>query len=550
MITRNTFCVLLVTFLLLSCANVKPPSGGPPDKTPPKVVEFLPSNQTTNFQQKEIYIKFNKWMDRGSVVNNIFLNPPMKYEVKWNGKKMFIRFPENLPEETTFNLLIGTNCSDIDGNRPEQPFSLVFSTGAKIDSGRISGKIILGKEQNVYIYAIPTREISDSTLDINKTFHYRTQPDINGLFTFEALRTDSYIVFAYSDKNNNKEFDYGNESFGLSHDNIHTNTQHRDSIYLILTQPKDKIPPLVTNVIGKNPYSIIITFSEPVNIPDTISNKNFQILDTLSKKVYNPLCVLIDPNNKKEITLFFYEPLPDAIFSFNITNPNAIVDSSGNALTFEKPILMRISKNPEEVKPQILQNQIFLQSINDKVEIIFSKPLDTSRTKFKIKTVNIQQNDTLVVKYNFENQNKINVLIPNIKWRGNYSILVQTDTIFDYLGKGFSNFNFSVQLRTADEPRFGSLKGLLIAGLDTNLGQPMVMAIEGDKIYYCNVINNHFVLENIPEGEYVLIAFYDQNRNEKYDFGDLKPFSFSERIIKVYSKINIRKGWTVEEIRF
>ncbi|MGB9851484.1 MAG: Ig-like domain-containing protein [Candidatus Kapaibacteriota bacterium] len=555
MIVENANKLLIIqflistAFLLFSCANVKPPSGGPPDRTPPKVVEFFPANYARNFSGKEIYIKFNKWVERNSVVNNIFLNPAEKYEIKWSGKKMYILFPNNLPTNTTFNLLLGTNFTDIDGNKPEQPFNLVFSTGDKIDSGRIVGKVPQSKEQNIFIYSIPTKELNDTMFDINKTFHYRTQPDVNGNFSFEALRYDSYIVVAFIDKNNNKEFDFGSESFGVASDSVYASIQVSDTISLLFAPPIDKTSPVITNAFALNQHTIKIIFSEPIRtIP--IRSMPFIVSDTSTLYEFQPNSYFIDKNNPKEIKLFFKDTIPESILSLKILNPEIFTDTAGNQLLFEKSLLLRGSKLKDELSPQIIQNQIFLNTVNDTIEICFSKPIDTTKTKLAIRSINTEQNDTTRAKYDFSSTHTIHIDIPNIKWRSLYNLVIQSDTIYDYLGKIYTNFSASLQVKVGEEPRLGSLKGKLIARLDTNFGEPIVMAIGSEMIFYSKVSSNDFTFDNIPEGEYTLVAFYDKNRNGKYDFGSLRPFAFSEKIIKISKRISIRKGWTIEEMRF
>ncbi|MEJ5285713.1 MAG: hypothetical protein CH6_3225 [Candidatus Kapaibacterium sp.] len=536
--------------LLLACANVKPPSGGEPDRTPPKIVEFSPANFTTNFNENEIYIKFSKWMERGSVVNSIFLNPPLKYEIKWSGKKMYIRFPEKLPENTTFNLVLGTNSADLDGNKFEQPFTLVFSTGTKIDSGRIVGKTVLGKLQNVYVYAIPVKELADTSFDINKVFHYRTQPDKDGIFSFEALKYDSYIVVAYCDKNNNKQFDFGTEDFGINADTILVSKTVTDTISILLAKPTDENSPIITNAFAVNQHTIKITFSEPIKVTDTFIDKLFEIQDTTSKKKNFPFAWTFDPSNPKEISIFFKDTLSLSVFHLSITDTKLITDTVGNPLKIETSILLKGSKNPDGNKPAPLQTQLFLKSPKDTFSIMFSKPLDTNKTRFSIKCINIEQNDTTLATHHFSNFNKIQILIPNLRWKGFYNILVETDTLFDFWGKAYYKNKFQVQLKVNDEPKLGSLKGKLIAGLDTSLGLPMIMAMSEQGTYYCKVVDNDFELKNILEGDYILVAFYDQNQDGIYNYGRLNPIKFSEKIIKISGKISIRRGWTVEELRF
>ena len=70
--------VAAILFGLNSCANIQAPSGGPRDSTAPKIIEFAPYNYSTNFnsikQDKNINITFDKYIDKGQVIEGIFIS--------------------------------------------------------------------------------------------------------------------------------------------------------------------------------------------------------------------------------------------------------------------------------------------------------------------------------------------------------------------------------------------------------------------------------------------------------------------------------------------
>ena len=55
------------------CANVVTPSGGPKDTIPPVVLQSVPENQSTNFQDKEIHITFDEYVTLNNPTNNIII---------------------------------------------------------------------------------------------------------------------------------------------------------------------------------------------------------------------------------------------------------------------------------------------------------------------------------------------------------------------------------------------------------------------------------------------------------------------------------------------
>ncbi len=546
------FLYNLLAVIFISCANPRPPSGGPPDKTPPKIIDFYPQNRSLNFDGNNIFIKFNKWVDRNSVINNIFLNPPIRYKVDWNGKKLYIRFAESLPKETTISFLLGTNYLDLDGNQPTEPFYLVFSTGGRIDTGRIHGKVIADGMQNIYVYAIPTKELNDSLFDINTSFHYRTQPDNLGNFKFEALKADNYIIFSYHDKNKNKVFDYGQEDFGFASDTICPSTTLLDTVIIIPSPPIDETQPFITNALALNPYIAKLTFSEPIRI--SVSQENItntiQFIDTLTNSFFTPFFLQVDINKSNELILYFLDSLREGLYQIVISNPKSISDTAGNPIFINKKEVIRITKTNIDLPIGIFEKNVQLKTPTDSLIITFNNPLDTINSKLSIKAINMALKDTFDVGYNFLQPNKLLIKIPNLKWRDNYTLLIQSKLICDFIGIVYSNKSFELIVKVEEEPRIGSLQGTLIARIDSTFGNPMVMLFSPKKRYYTKVVNNFWKFENILEGEYQLIAFYDGNGNKTYDSGKYRPLQLSERLIKSPMKITIKKGWSVEEIRF
>ncbi|MFN3306719.1 MAG: Ig-like domain-containing protein [Candidatus Kapaibacteriota bacterium] len=545
------FCLYnLLALIFISCANPRPPSGGPPDKTPPKIIEFFPQNRSLNFKGSEIFIKFNKWVDRNSVINNIFLNPPIIYKVEWNGKKMHIQFAESLPKETTISFLLGTNYSDLDGNQPNEPFYLVFSTGNNIDSGRINGRVVAGIMQNIYVYAIPITELNDTLFDVNSCFHYRTQPDNLGNFKFEALKADNYIIFSYNDKNKNKVFDFGQEDYGFASDTIHISTTLSDSVILILSPPIDEIPPFITNAMGLNPYIAILTFSESIVVSQKIFTNSIEFIDTSTNSFFTPLFIQVNIDKPNELILYFQDSLREGIYKIVVSNPKLITDTAGNPVYVDKNQVIRITKTNINLPFGIFEKSVQLKTPSDSVLVTFSHPLDTTKSQLNFKAINIAQKDTFEVNYQFLQLNKLYVKIPNLKWKDNYKLLIHSKLIYDYTGFMYANNSYEVFVKVADEPRLGSIQGTLLARIDTTLGNPMLMLYSPTNKYYTKVVNNLWKFENVLEGEYQLIAFYDENNNKTYDSGRYRPLQLSERLIKFPMKITIMKGWSVEEIKF
>ena len=94
-VMKNNKFNLMISLLILfaySCANIQAPSGGPPDKTPPVVETISPLNKTLNFAESKIILQFDKYMNKNSVTENIYILPSAKMKFDWSGKKLAINF--------------------------------------------------------------------------------------------------------------------------------------------------------------------------------------------------------------------------------------------------------------------------------------------------------------------------------------------------------------------------------------------------------------------------------------------------------------------------
>ena len=88
------------TLLLISCAKIVTPTGGPKDIEGPRVISILPENKKTNFitKNQDIIIKFNEFIQLKEITKQIVMSPPQKEipEFLVNGKELIIKFKEEL----------------------------------------------------------------------------------------------------------------------------------------------------------------------------------------------------------------------------------------------------------------------------------------------------------------------------------------------------------------------------------------------------------------------------------------------------------------------
>ena len=120
-----------------SCANTTtPPSGGPKDTIPPLLTEIYPLPGAINVpvNKTELKIKFNEYVvvkDQKS----LFLSPPMEKAPKYKiqGKSVIVYFEEPLDSGKTYTLDVTNAIVDNNESNPFPGYTMVFSTGDRID---------------------------------------------------------------------------------------------------------------------------------------------------------------------------------------------------------------------------------------------------------------------------------------------------------------------------------------------------------------------------------------------------------------------------------
>ena len=215
---KSTLCCCIV-FLLWGCAKVGTPSGGPKDVAPPKIVECIPPNNSTNFHGNKITIKCNELIDLDNVAQNLLISPPMAKTPKViaNGKKVQIMFEKNqLRDSTTYSFFFGKSIKDYNEGNFIENFTYAFSTGKTIDSLRISGKVtdVLNGNPMEDMYVMLYTNLADSApkkelpIFISKTKK-------NGTFELRNVKQTKYRIYALKDANNDLKFNQPKETFAF-----------------------------------------------------------------------------------------------------------------------------------------------------------------------------------------------------------------------------------------------------------------------------------------------------------------------------------------------
>ena len=196
--------LLLLLLFFSSCANRGiGPQGGPKDTIPPRMVKEQPLNQSVNFHGKKIEITFNEYLQLDNIQQNLLVSPPQQVSpiVKAVGKKVTVEMQEDLIDSTTYTLDFGNAICDYTEKNPVRGYVFAFSTGDRIDSMEVYGRVANAEDLN---------PVSGLMVGLQANLHdsaFSTLPftrvarsDSLGEFGIQNLRNGVYRLYALQDQ--------------------------------------------------------------------------------------------------------------------------------------------------------------------------------------------------------------------------------------------------------------------------------------------------------------------------------------------------------------
>ena len=219
------------------CANTTtPPSGGPKDTIPPVLTKVFPLPGTVNVdaQKTKVRFTFNEYV-KIKDANGIYLSPPLEKRPKAviKGKSVEVSFESPLDSNATYTLDLTTGAI-VDNNEgnPFPGFTLVFSTGARIDSMCMTGLVqdcntlMPLKGITVMLY----KDQADSAVFLRRPVA-AAKTDDWGFFSLRNIQDTVYRVYAVKDENNNNLYDPDAERIAFLDSLFRPTVVFNDSLY-------------------------------------------------------------------------------------------------------------------------------------------------------------------------------------------------------------------------------------------------------------------------------------------------------------------------------
>lgn len=322
----------LISLLFPRCANIVPPTGGPRDTIPPKVVRSSPPNYTTNFTDRNIIIEFDEFIQLRSINQQFIITPPQKERPDFSvrGRNLYIDLRTDPIANATYTLNFGEGIVDLNEGNPLSNYEFVFSTSDIIDSLTYSG-IVLNAYDNKPVEGVVVMmyDVLLDSVPFNSIPLYANRTGEDGRFRLNNLRSDTFLVFANNDENSNYLYDRpGEEAIAFRNELIAPDTLSSKMQETLL--PSDTLAePLQRDTLEIEPMGeqdnevkVEITGNESpadtldiLPIPDVGTESfviNYRLVDTLflfQEETGNQFLSRNERRTRGEILFVFNKPL-------------------------------------------------------------------------------------------------------------------------------------------------------------------------------------------------------------------------------------------------
>jgi len=222
--TLLTTLVLVCTALFWSlvpvgCANIIPPQGGPRDSLPPRLVHASVPDSSVNFRASRVTLTFDEYIDLKDVQSNLLFTPTFENNpvIEARGRTITIRFRDSLERNTTYVMNFGNAIIDLNESNALRNFTYTFSTGPRLDSLHVSGRVQLAETGGTdsTMIALLHRHLNDSAV-VKERPLYVVRLDREGRFEFRNLPADTFAIYILGDAGFSRRYQNKTQLFAFA----------------------------------------------------------------------------------------------------------------------------------------------------------------------------------------------------------------------------------------------------------------------------------------------------------------------------------------------
>lgn len=232
------FLTLTAVVILYSCANIASPTGGAYDVDPPVVQRATPGFNELNSTPVKIEIEFDENIKIKTPNEKVIITPPQQNMpvIRSIGKKAVVELKDELLPNTTYTVDFTDAIVDNNEENPLENFVYSFSTGDRLDTLSISGKVLSASDlEPVKGMYVGIHSNFDDTVFTRVPFERIARTDSRGRFIVRGMAPGEYKVFALGDLNRDYKYDNPQEAIAFLDSIIVPSTMpavRQDTIFL------------------------------------------------------------------------------------------------------------------------------------------------------------------------------------------------------------------------------------------------------------------------------------------------------------------------------
>ncbi|MCJ8154486.1 Ig-like domain-containing protein [Chryseobacterium sp. SSA4.19] len=534
---KRFLLLIVIGFLLQSCARVGSPVGGAKDTLAPK---FLGSNiDTTRINVprdiKELRLDFDEYITLKDINKNLNISPPIKnikriIPANIANKFILIQWTDTLQANTTYNFNFGNAIADNNETNILRYFNFAFSTGEKIDDLYISGEVkdalsIKKAGENKFVVGLYKAK---DTIDYKQKPYYMTKVDDDGYYELNYLSPGEYKIIAFEDENGNSIYDAGKEKVGFQKDlviveksisglNLKLYSSKRPVKYL---EMKEAAGGVMMTFEGKPNTVKVQSQNEKLNDykvthtpkSDTVRIWFDAVKSNLGQNGAENLKFGYNADNKKD-TLYN----ASLFYRYNAKNTMDVNSDNGGGLLPPR----------EDFK---ITSNYYLDKINTDKWIfrIAGDTLNTVPFTAKISETNPYQ---ILMKADYISGKK-------------YQLIVPKETVSSFYAKNYQSKRFDFEADRVEN--YGSLTFKLQNAPSSSYWIQLVDS--SDKVLYQKYTKGSDVkFDILKPGEYIVKILVDNNENKYWDEADFQNDIFAEDSYIYYKVTVVRPLWDSNE---
>ena len=271
------FPILPVLLSLPACARIEPPPGGPPDRTPPRLIATRPESLSSfrafrgaaEFQFDEVISEggtANRGEGTGGLEKLVILSPTTRVpEVSWKRSRITVRPKEGWRPNRVYRVQLLPGVTDLRNNRSPEGAVITFTTGAPRPQLTLQGEIVDWSTAR----PVPNGLVIATLLP--DSLPYRGLADSSGRFSLGPLPSGDYLVTGVLDQNQDNRQD-SREAFATAR--VARGKSDAGELWAFV---HDTNPPRIQTVTVDDSVSASVTFSQKLDPRQRLSPRDVRL---------------------------------------------------------------------------------------------------------------------------------------------------------------------------------------------------------------------------------------------------------------------------------